>query len=161
MITVLVREGKQSDLQSLFNLIRELAIYEKAEHEISNSVAQMAIDGFGEKPVFGFFVAEVDGQVVGMAVWYFRFSTWKGRRLWLEDIIGSEPFRGKGIGEKLFDAVMEKSIQENCTGMMWQVLDWNEPSIEFYKRYGSKLDSGWINCQLERSQIEEHLRNKG
>ncbi|MBM3178070.1 MAG: GNAT family N-acetyltransferase [Bacteroidetes bacterium] len=156
----LVREGKQSDLPALLNLVRELAIYEKAEQEVSNTVAQMTSDGFGEKPVFGFFVAEVDERIVGMAVWYFRFSTWKGKRLWLEDIIVSEPFRGKGIGKNLFDAVMKKSIQENCTGMMWQVLDWNEPSIEFYKRYGSKLDPEWINCHLDRSQIEEHLKKK-
>lgn len=157
---ILVRVGKKNDLPALLNLIRELAIYEKAEHEVSNTIAQMETDGFGEKPVFGFFVAEFEDQIVGMAVWYFRYSTWKGKRLWLEDIIVSEPFRGKGIGKKLFDAVMEKSVLENCTGMMWQVLDWNEPSIEFYKQYGSKLDSEWINCHLDRSQIDEHFKKQ-
>jgi GNAT superfamily N-acetyltransferase len=152
-----IREGEANDLPALLELIRELAIYEKAEHEVVNTLDQMKVDGFGPRPVYGFFIAELDDKVIGMAVWYFRYSTWKGKRLWLEDIIVSEPYRGIGAGKRLFERVMKKTIEENCTGMMWQVLDWNEPSIEFYKKYESRLDPEWINCHLDRSQILEKL----
>ena len=157
---ILVREGRVEDLPSLLDLIRELAVYEKAGHEVVNTIEQMKTDGFGSRPVYGFFIAEFEGKTIGMAVWYFRYSTWKGKRLWLEDIIVSEEFRGKGAGKLLFERVMQKTVEENCTGMMWQVLDWNEPSIEFYKKYGSRLDPEWINCHLDREQIQEKLAVK-
>jgi GNAT superfamily N-acetyltransferase len=135
----------------------ELAYYERAPHEVSNSVAQMEQDGFGLNPLFGFFVAEDERGIHGLSLYYYRYSTWKGKRLYLEDIIVTESERGKGWGKALFDATLKQSIEANCTGMMWQVLDWNEAAIKFYKSRGSKLDNEWINCHLEREQILELL----
>ena len=114
----------------------------------------MEIDGFGEKPIYGFFVAERDRLIIGISLYYWRYSTWKGKRLYLEDIIVTETERGKGAGKLLFERTMQFALEENCTGMMWQVLEWNKPAIEFYKKYGVKLDDEWTNCNLERVQME-------
>jgi GNAT superfamily N-acetyltransferase len=140
--------------------VRELAEYERALHEVTNTVSSMEADGFGPNPVYGFFVAEESGQILGLSLYYWRYSTWKGKRLYLEDIIVTERERGRGLGKLLFDHTMEKALEENCTGMMWQVLEWNEPAINFYKKYGSKLDGEWVNCHLEAAQIEALLKKK-
>ncbi len=103
----------------------------------------MRIDGFGPNPIFGFFVAEVDKVIVGLTLYYWRYSTWKGKRLFLEDLIVTEKQRGSGIGKLLFDRTIQKAIEEDCSGMMWQVLEWNEPAINFYKKYNAKLDDEW------------------
>lgn len=155
-----IREGRKSDLTRVFELVRELATFEKAPHEVTNSVPKMEEDGFGPHPVYGFFVAENESDIVGLSLFYWRYSTWKGKRLYLEDIIVTESVRGKGIGKKLFDRTMQHCLDQKCTGMMWQVLDWNEPAINFYKKYGAKLDGEWINCHLDDHQIVEYFRNK-
>jgi GNAT superfamily N-acetyltransferase len=90
-------------------------------------------------------------------VYYYRYSTWKGKRLYLEDIIVTEAERGKGIGKALFNRTLEHTLESGCTGMMWQVLDWNEPAINFYKKYGAKFDASWVNCTIERDQIVKLL----
>lgn len=154
---IAIRAGTKSDLPRALELIKELATYEKAPHEVINTVEKMEEDGFGAHPIFGFFVAEVDGLVVGLSLYYWRYSTWKGKRLYLEDIIVTERERGKGLGKLLFDRTMQHALDENCSGMMWQVLDWNEPAINFYKKYGARLDDEWINCTLEREQIRKWL----
>ncbi len=157
---VIIRRGRREDLAQVLELIKELAEYERAPHEVINTTEQMERDGFGPQPVYGFFVAEVASQIVGMALYYWRYSTWKGKRLYLEDIIVTEKHRGKGIGKKLFDRVMQHALDEKCTGMMWQVLDWNEPAIKFYeKNYKARFDSGWINCHLESNEMEKLLHN--
>ena len=143
-----VREGKKEDLPKALELIRELAIYEKAEHEVENTVERMEVDGFGENPVYGFILAEMDGEVIGMSMYYYRYSTWKGKRLYLEDLIVTESARGSGAGKLLLDETVAIAKRTQCTGVMWQVLDWNEPAIKFYEKYGAELDSGWINCNL-------------
>ena len=153
-----IRQGKKEDLPRVLELVKELAEFERAAHEVTNTASLMEVDGFGPDPVYGFFVAEDNGHIVGLSLYYWRYSTWKGRRLCLEDIIVTESQRGKGIGKLLFDRTMQKTIDENCTGMMWQVLDWNEPAIKFYKKYGAKLDDEWTNCNLESSQIRELLK---
>jgi GNAT superfamily N-acetyltransferase len=155
-----IREGKREDLPRVLELVKELALYERAPHEVTNTLQLMEEDGFGTKPVYGFFVAEEGNLIVGLSLYYWRYSTWKGKRLWLEDIIVTEQARGRGIGKMLFDRTMEKALEENCTGMMWQVLDWNEPAINFYKKYGSKLDYEWVNCHLDSTQIRDLLKNK-
>ena len=149
-----IRSGVKPDLSRVLELIRELAEFERAPHEVINTVKQMEIDGFGEKPIYGFFVAEQDQRIIGISLYYWRYSTWKGKRLYLEDIIVTEQDRGKGAGKLLFDRTMQFALEENCTGMMWQVLEWNKPAIEFYKKYGAKLDDEWTNCNLERGQME-------
>lgn len=158
MNRISIREGKKEDLPQVLDLVKELAAYERASNEVTNNVARMERDGFSENPVFGFFVAEEDQRIVGLSLYYWRYSTWKGKRLYLEDIIVTESQRGRGIGKLLFDRTMEKALEEDCTGMMWQVLDWNEPAINFYKKYGTKFDGEWVNCHLEAGQIAALLK---
>lgn len=157
MNEITIREGRREDLPRVLELIRELAQFERAPHEVTNTLADLEKDGFGPHPVYGFFVAEKDSHIIGLSLYYWRYSTWKGKRLYLEDIIVTESQRGKGAGKMLFDRTMQKALEENCTGMMWQVLDWNEPAINFYKKYGSKLDAEWVNCNLEAEQIRKLL----
>lgn len=154
-----IRKGTKNDLFQVLELIKELALYERALDQVSNTVEQMEKDGFGSNPLFGFFVAERDKHIIGISLYYFRYSTWKGKRLYLEDIIVTEKERGTGCGRKLFETTMLFSIQENCSGMMWQVLSWNEPAINFYKKYNSRIDDEWLNCHLERTQIEGYLKS--
>ncbi|MBS1506772.1 MAG: GNAT family N-acetyltransferase [Bacteroidetes bacterium] len=160
MNEVKIRSGTKKDLPRVLELIKELALYEKALEQVSNTVAQMEIDGFGEQPIFGFFVAEEEGNILGLSLYYYRYSTWKGKRLYLEDIIVTEKERGRGLGKILFERTMQFALEQNCTGMMWQVLDWNEPAINFYKKYGAKLDPEWINGNLESSDIRQYLSAK-
>ncbi len=152
-----IREGKKQDLPRVLELIKELAHFERAPHEVTNTLERLEEDGFGAHPVYGFFVAEADSGIIGLSLYYWRYSTWKGKRLYLEDIIVTESERGKGAGKLLFDRTMSKALEEDCTGMMWQVLDWNEPAINFYKKYGAKLDGEWVNCNLESDQIRKLL----
>ncbi|UII22823.1 GNAT family N-acetyltransferase [Fulvivirga ligni] len=145
----MIREGKKEDLPRVLELIKELAVYEKAGDEVSNTVELMEKDGFGDHPAYGLFVAEEEEGIVGIAIYYYRYSTWKGRRIYLEDIVVTDSHRGKGIGKQLFDSVIQKGKAEKCSGMVWQVLDWNEPAINFYKKYyGASLDAEWINCSI-------------
>lgn len=152
-----IRPGEKIDLPQVLELIKELAAYEKAPQEVINTVALMEQDGFGTNPIYGFFVAENENGILGISLYYWRYSTWKGKRLYLEDIIVTEKERGSGIGKLLFDRTMQKALEENCSGMMWQVLEWNEPAINFYKKYGAKLDDEWTNCTLEAEQIKKLL----
>jgi GNAT superfamily N-acetyltransferase len=154
----MIRIGTKADLPQVLELIKELALYERAPHEVTNTVERMERDGFGPSPIYGLFVAENSKGIVGISIYYWRYSTWKGKRLYLEDIIVTEKERGSGIGKLLFDRTMQHAIDEKCTGMLWQVLDWNEPAINFYKKYNAKLDGEWINCSLETDQIVEILK---
>lgn len=144
-----LRKGTEADLPRLYELIYELAVYEKGEDQVSNTIERMKEEGFGPSPVFGFFVVELEGQVVGAAVYYWRYSTWKGKRLYLEDLIVTESVRGQGAGKILFDKMLEFGKAEGASGMMWQVLDWNEPAINFYKKYNTSFDEEWLNCHID------------
>ncbi|MGY6558568.1 MAG: N-acetyltransferase family protein [Nitritalea sp.] len=157
-----IREGRKEDLPRTLELIHELAVYEKAPEEVTNTVERMEKEGFGAQPAYGFYVAErqSDGYIVGIAVYYYRYSTWKGRRLYLEDIVVTATERGKGAGKALFDRVLEKTMEEACSGMTWQVLDWNRPAIAFYERYGADLDGEWINCNMQATEIAVYLAKK-
>ncbi|MGE0770697.1 MAG: N-acetyltransferase family protein [Cyclobacteriaceae bacterium] len=152
-MTVKIRRGTKEDLPRVLELVKELAEYERAPEEVTNTLAMMEKDGFGDHPIFGFFVAVENGIIVGISLYYYRYSTWKGKRLYLEDIVVTESQRGKGIGKLLFDRTMQQSLDDDCTGMMWQVLEWNKPAINFYEKYGARLDGEWTNCHLERDQI--------
>lgn len=155
MHDVLIREGRKEDLPQVFELVKELALFERAPEQVTNSVEMMEQDGFGANPVYGMFVAEKANRIVGISIYYYRYSTWKGRRLYLEDIIVTETERGSGIGKKLFERTLKKTLEDNCTGMMWQVLDWNTPAIDFYKRFNARLDSEWVNCHIESEEIRK------
>ncbi|MCX6291391.1 MAG: GNAT family N-acetyltransferase [Bacteroidetes bacterium] len=149
----LIRKGIKSDLPSVLSLIRELALFEKAPGEVTNTVKEMERDGFGENQVFGFYVAETGGKIIGLAVYYVKYSTWKGKGLYLDDLIVSEAYRGKGAGQKLFDAFMSEAKSIGAKQVHWQVLDWNTPAIEFYKKLGSTVDAEWLDCKMTEEQI--------
>lgn len=144
-----IREAKKEDAEAMMQLIRELAAYEKAPDEVTVSIDEFVKCGFGEDPVWWAYVAEVDNSVVGFALYYVRYSTWKGARMYLEDIIVTEEHRGKNIGRLLFEKLITIAKEKKFHGIVWQVLEWNQPAINFYKKYdGVKFDDEWINCSL-------------
>jgi len=149
MEQIIIRKAVQEDCAPMLELIKELADYEKALHEVSLTLDQFMEDGFGKSPVWGAFVAETDGKIVGISLYYDRYSTWKGRRLYLEDLVVTENCRGKQIGKKLFEATMEYGKSNQYSGMVFQVLNWNEPAINFYKKYSPKFDDEWFNVSIE------------
>ena len=146
---MIIRPGKKSDIPQVFDLIKELAEYEKALDKVSNTVEKLEEDGFGPNPVYELFVAEIENNIVGIALTYYRFSTWRGKVMYLEDLIVKENMRRKGIGKKLFDMVLDHAKVTSCVGLSLQVLDWNELGINFYKKYNMEFDDEWINCYLE------------
>lgn len=144
-----IRPGTNAEIPAVHALIVELAVFEREPDAVSNTIEMMLQDGFGDRPIFGFLVAETEGRIVGASIYYYRYSTWKGKRLYLEDLIVTEHMRGKGIGQLLFEETVRIAKSEKCTGMMWQVLDWNQPAIDFYKKYDARFDEGWVNCHLD------------
>lgn len=148
-MNITIRKAERKDCKRLMELIYELAVFEKAPQEMTVTLDHFEESGFGENPVWWAFVAEVDGRVEAFALYYIRYSTWKGQRMYLEDILVSEELRGKGIGKLLFDKLCEEAKERKLNGIVWQVLDWNEPAINFYKKYkGVKFDGGWLNCAI-------------
>jgi GNAT superfamily N-acetyltransferase len=143
-----IRRAVREDCPRLLELIRELADYEKAPQEVTVTLEHFTESGFGPEPVWWAFVATVNGRVEGFALYYIRYSTWKGQRLYLEDFVVTQEMRGRGLGKFLFDRVLEEMKEKKFTGMVWQVLDWNEPAINFYKKYKAQFESGWINCSV-------------
>ena len=149
MENIIVRRAVREDCPRLLELIRELAHFEKAPHEVTVTTEHFTESGFGPNPVWWAFVVLVDGNIEGFALYYIRYSTWKGQRLYLEDIIVTEKMRGQGLGTILFDRLLLEMKEKSFMGMVWQVLDWNEPAIQFYKKYQAKFDAGWITCSVE------------
>jgi len=144
----MIRKARKEDCPRILELIHELARYERAPEEVTVTLAEMEDAGFGKHPVWEAFVAEVDGTIQGIALYYIRYSTWKGRRIYLEDLIVTESMRGKGLGKLLFDQVLEEMRTKGYNGMVWQVLEWNEPAINFYKRYQATFDPAWVNVSI-------------
>ncbi|WP_419494079.1 N-acetyltransferase family protein [Chryseobacterium bernardetii] len=149
MSDVIIRKAVQEDCASMLELIKELAEYEKALYEVTVTLDEFTEDGFGKSPVWGAFVAELNGGIVGISLYYDRYSTWKGRRLYLEDLVVTEKMRGRQIGKLLFDATVEYGKSNAYSGMVFQVLNWNEPAINFYKKYSPKFDDEWLNVSIE------------
>lgn len=150
-----IRKGTADDIPQALGLVKELAVFEKAPTEVEVTVEEMTEWGFGGDKQFDFFVAEEKNHILGIALYYFKYSTWKGKCLFLEDIIVTESQRGKGIGKLLFEEVVKVAKDTKVRRMEWQVLDWNEPAIKFYAKYNSCLDSEWINCKLTNHQLEK------
>lgn len=155
MNQVNIRVAVENDCERLLELIRELATYERAPEEVTVTLAEFKEAGFGKKPVWKAFVAELDGMIQGFALYYVRYSTWKGCRLYLEDFVVTEPLRGKGIGKVLFETIIQEAKDLGFNGMTWQVLDWNEPALNFYSKYEASIESGWLNGSLSKKQINQ------
>ena len=147
-MSTILRNAIKEDCPAMLELVKELATYEQAPNEVTISFEHFEESGFGEKPVWEAWIVEVDGVLVGFALCYIRFSTWKGQRLYLEDIIVTESMRGQGLGKLLMDKLIEVCKERKYSGLVWQVLDWNKPAIDFYKRYNTNFDDEWINCSL-------------
>jgi GNAT superfamily N-acetyltransferase len=149
-----IRRAVKEDCPRLLELVQELATYERAPNEVTVTLEHFEESGFGEKPVWWAFVAEAPSpsgeavEVAGFSLYYIRYSTWKGQAMYLEDIIVTDSMRGKGIGKLLFDRLIEEAREKKFNRMVWQVLDWNEPAINFYKKYGADFDQGWVNCSI-------------
>ncbi|MGN6178083.1 MAG: GNAT family N-acetyltransferase [Mucilaginibacter sp.] len=148
-----LRPATKEDCSRMMELIQELAHFERAPHEVTVTMDEFINAGFGNNPVWKAFLA-VDGDlIVGLALYYVRYSTWKGCRLYLEDLIVTESYRGSGIGKQLFDRVIQEAQEMGFSGMVWQVLDWNEPAIKFYKKYDATIEAGWLNAALSKEQL--------
>jgi GNAT superfamily N-acetyltransferase len=153
-MSAIIRIGVKSDLPRVLELIKELAVFENAPNEVEVSVDEMMNWGFGQDKIFYFFVLEKESVIVGIAVYYYKYSTWKGKCLFLEDIIVTESERKNGYGKLLFNEVVKVAKAKKVRRMEWQVLDWNKAAIEFYKKYQANLDGEWINCKLTFDQIQ-------
>lgn len=152
-MSITLRVAEKRDCGRLLELVHELALYEKAPQEVTVTLEEFEDAGFGKNRVWKAFVAEDDHKIIGFALYYVRYSTWKGCRLYLEDFIVTESYRGKGIGKLLFDAVVQEAKDKNYNGMNWQVLDWNQPAINFYDKYSASYEAGWLNAFFSKEQI--------
>jgi len=152
-----IRKGEKKDMSSVLSLINELAVFEKEPDAVHITVDDLIEHGFKEKPEFNVLVAEFEGIIVGMALFYNRFSTWNGPSLHLEDLIVTEEYRGKGVGKALYDTVLEFGLTSGKKRVEWVVLDWNTPAIEFYKSTGAKMLYEWNLCQMDKQGMQKYL----
>lgn len=153
----IIRKGVEADVPEALRLVKELAEYERALDEVEVSIEEMIRDGFGSFPIYEFFVAESDNEIIGLALFYYKYSTWKGTCIYLDDIVVTEQYRRKGIGKKLFDEVVKVARERKVRKLEWQVLEWNTPAISFYKKIGTTFDDEWINCKLTESSIQSYF----
>ena len=146
---IIIRRAVKEDCPRLLELVHELAVYEKAPNEVTVTLEHFIESGFGKNPVWWTFVAEENGIIQGFALYYIRYSTWKGQAMYLEDILVTEAARGKGIGRLLMDRLIVEAKEKNLSAIVWQVLEWNEPAINFYKKYNADFDAEWVNCRID------------
>ena len=158
-MNITIRKGTKKDLPATLRLIKELANYENAEKEVTITVEDLQRDGFGKRPYYWFLVAEENKQIVGLSFYWIRYSTWKGKFLFLEDFIISEKYRKHGIGSRLFEATIKICQELKVNGMNWQVLEWNTSAINFYKKYNADISNSWLNGKLTKKQISEIYSN--
>lgn len=147
--TIIIRKARAADCPRMMELVNELAVFERAPNEVTVTLDHFIESGFGSNPVWWAFVAEVDGVVKGFALYYIRYSTWKGQKMYLEDILVTEEARGKGLGGLLMDALINEAKERNLKGLTWQVLNWNEPALNFYRKYNTRFDDEWVNGMLD------------
>lgn len=148
-----IRKGTKSDLPIILNLIKELALYENSLDKVLITIEDLQKDGFGKHPLYWILIAETNNEIIGMAFYYIRYSTWSGKILYLEDFVVKESFRRKGIGSLLFNECIRITKKIHANGMAWQVLNWNTSAINFYKKYNAELKNDWTNGKLKIEQI--------
>ena len=147
-MSITIRRAVKEDCPRLLELVQELAEYERAPQEVTVTLDHFEESGFGPNPVWWAFVAEENGTILGFALYYIRYSTWKGQRMYLEDIIVTEAARGKGIGALLMEQLIAEAKERKFNAIVWQVLEWNEPAINFYKKFNASFDGEWVNCSI-------------
>lgn len=157
---MIIRKGTTTDVNEMLRLITELAIFEREPSAVVISTDDLKRDGFGENPLFYTFIAEIDNQIVGMALYYNRYSTWKGKTIHLEDLIVSESARGKGVGMALYKEIIKEGKAQNVRRIEWNVLDWNKPAIDFYEKTGAIVLKDWCNVQINSDAIDLFLEIK-
>lgn len=157
---MIVRKGTPEDMQAVLDLIQELAEFEKEPEAVVITVDDLIRDGFGSQPLFHVFVAEVDQTIVGIALYYYRYSTWKGKTIHLEDLVVKQSVRGTGIGYALYSEIIKKGKIDKVTRIEWAVLDWNTPAIEFYENSGAKVYDEWKIVQMDEESIHYFVENK-
>jgi len=155
-----ILKASQEDMPQVLALIKELALFEKEPDAVEVTVDDLVKEGFGEDPLFTCFIAKVDNETVGMALVYFRFSTWKGRTVHLEDLVVKESMRGKHVGKALYAEVMNYGYENGVKRIEWVVLDWNQPAIDFYKNTGAKFQKNWHLVEMNEAGIKNYIENK-
>ena len=159
-MNALIRKAKKKDSLAILNLIKELALFEKEPKSVKLKLSDIENDGFGTKPLFECIVAEINKRIIGMAIYYPRYSTWNGATIHLEDLIVSEQYKGKGIGTQLYSNFIKMAFNSGVKRVEWNVLDWNSPAINFYKKSGAKVLDDWRSVQMHRSEMKKYLENK-
>lgn len=157
---MIIRKAIKEDMKAVLELIQELAHFEKEPEAVEVTVDDLIRDGFGSSPLFHCFVAEVDNHIIGMALYYYRYSTWKGKTIHLEDLIVKEKMRGSGLGFALYSKIIEQGKIDNVRRIEWAVLDWNMPAIKFYEKTGAKVFDEWRIAQMDEIGIDKFLENK-
>ena len=155
-----IRKGNPEDMKAVLGLIQELADFEKESDAVVVTVEDLVRDGFGPAPLFDVFVAEVEKDIVGIALYYYRYSTWKGKTIHLEDLIVKEEMRGTGLGYALYSEVIKQGKKDKVRRIEWNVLDWNTPAVEFYKKSGAKILDEWRVAQMDEAAINYFVENK-
>ncbi|PWH10818.1 GNAT family N-acetyltransferase [Bacteroidetes bacterium SCGC AAA795-G10] len=159
-MNALIRKAEKKDSLAILNLIKELALFEKEPESVKLKLTDIENDGFGTKPLFECIVAEINERIIGMAIYYPRYSTWNGPTIHLEDLIVSEQYKGKGIGTQLYSNFIKMAFNSGVKRVEWNVLDWNSPAINFYKKSGAKVLDDWRSVQMHRSEMKKYLKNK-
>lgn len=154
---MLIRKGTEKDMPAVLDLIRELAVFEKEPDAVVVTESDLVRDGFGATPLFHTFIAEVNGEIVGMALYYYRYSTWKGKTIHLEDLIVKEKMRGTGLGFALYTEIMKQGKTDGVRRIEWNVLDWNQNAIDFYEKSGAKVLDDWRVVQMNEEGIAAFL----
>ena len=155
-----IRKGEKEDMPAVLGLIQELAVFEKEPDAVLITAEDLVRDGFGANPLFHVFVAEVEKQIVGIALYYYRYSTWKGKTIHLEDLIVKDKMRGTGLGFALYSEVIKQGKKEEVRRIEWTVLDWNTSAIDFYENSGAKVFDEWKVAQMDEVGINYFIDNK-
>lgn len=154
---MIIRKANKDDMQQVLELIQELAVFEKEPNAVVITVQDLQRDGFSVNPLFHTFVAEIDNEIVGMALYYYRYSTWKGKTIHLEDLIVKEKMRGSGCGFALYSEIIAQGKKDNVRRVEWNVLSWNTPAIDFYEKSGAKVLQDWRVAQMDQNGIDAFL----